>query len=571
MINKITIQNFKSIKDKVEIDLKPITLLFGPNSAGKSTVVQAIHYMKEILERNNTDPGKTDLGGEVVDLGGFANLVHRKEGDPVDLYKTNPIVIGLNIQENDLLEPASLKNDLLQNQGYDPYYVEFTIEWDENAQRPIVKKYDVHINGEFIGRIEMAGWNVDDYDKESVTSVMKNKQAMYGTALDMDESLSQPKFKLTQLNLNHPNLDWEKENIDNDDQEPEFKLKEIIEEIPNAITDLDKGDIDLFVYYSHAAFPLINKIELKKPVIESQFKREGGPLDSNYVEIEHLESINDTLTQIFCTPILFLRKVLGDFCYIGPLRTIPERLFNIERTPMGSRWSDGLGAWDKLYRSYKSDKKDEKELIKNVNKCLTELDTGYNISIKEYREIETNDPLSMGLDESGRLFEDGEDVRRSFENFPTLSRMQLIEEKNLIEVTAKDIGSGIAQVLPIIVATVGWEGMLLAVEQPELHVHPAIQQKIADMLIPYTHHNRFILLETHSEHIMLRLLRRIEETTENELEKPEYALKPDKVSVVFVEPTEEGVEITQLPIDETGEFTRNWPRGFFEERAKDLK
>ena len=48
MITKITLENFKGIKDRVEIDLKPITLLFGPNSAGKSTVVQAIHYMKEI-------------------------------------------------------------------------------------------------------------------------------------------------------------------------------------------------------------------------------------------------------------------------------------------------------------------------------------------------------------------------------------------------------------------------------------------------------------------------------------------------------------------------------------------
>ena len=36
MINKITLENFKSIKDRVEIDIKPITLLFGPNSAGKA-------------------------------------------------------------------------------------------------------------------------------------------------------------------------------------------------------------------------------------------------------------------------------------------------------------------------------------------------------------------------------------------------------------------------------------------------------------------------------------------------------------------------------------------------------
>jgi len=569
MITKITLENFKGIKDRVEIDLKPITLLFGPNSAGKSTVVQAIHYMKEILERNNTDPGKTELGGEAVDLGGFANLVHRKEGDPGDLYKSTPIIIGFEIKENDLLEPPRLENDLLQNHGYDPYYVEFTIEWDENAGKPIVKKYDVHINNKFIGRIEMDGWSADDYDKKSLTFVKTKKQIAYGIGVDFDPTWAQPKFKLTQLNLNHPNLDWEKENIDNDDQEPEFKLKEIIEEIPNAISDLDKGDIDLFVYHNNTAFPSEKTIQIKKPTLDIQFKLEGDTFENLYYDIEHIENINDTLSQIFCTPIEFLREVLEDFCYIGPLRTIPDRLFNIERTPIGGRWSDGLGAWDMLYQEYKLGKKGEK-LLKNVNEWLSLLDTGYSIEVKEYKEIGTNDPLTMGLDEHGRIFEDGQEVKRSFEKYPIQLRLHFFEKKNRIEVTAKDIGSGIAQVLPIIVATVGWKGMLLAVEQPELHVHPAIQQKVADMLIPYTHHNRFILLETHSEHIMLRLLRRIEETTKNELEKPEYALKPDQVSVVYVEPTEEGVEMTQLPIDETGEFTRQWPKGFFEEREEDL-
>ena len=67
MINKITIQNFKSIKDKVEIDLKPITLLFGPNSAGKSTVLQAIHYKQRDLQRNNTRRGKEVIEGVEVD------------------------------------------------------------------------------------------------------------------------------------------------------------------------------------------------------------------------------------------------------------------------------------------------------------------------------------------------------------------------------------------------------------------------------------------------------------------------------------------------------------------------
>ena len=41
------------------IELKPITLLFGPNSAGKSTILQALHYVREILERGNIDPDVT--------------------------------------------------------------------------------------------------------------------------------------------------------------------------------------------------------------------------------------------------------------------------------------------------------------------------------------------------------------------------------------------------------------------------------------------------------------------------------------------------------------------------------
>jgi len=79
MITAIHIENFKGIRDRVKIDLKPITLLFGPNSAGKSTIVQAIHYAREVLERQNLDPDQTLMGGDRVDLGGFQNLVHNHD------------------------------------------------------------------------------------------------------------------------------------------------------------------------------------------------------------------------------------------------------------------------------------------------------------------------------------------------------------------------------------------------------------------------------------------------------------------------------------------------------------
>ncbi|MFV2058644.1 MAG: AAA family ATPase, partial [Thiohalomonadales bacterium] len=55
-LKSLSLRNFKSFGDTPQfIDFKPITLLFGPNSAGKSSVVQALLYLYEVLERNNCD------------------------------------------------------------------------------------------------------------------------------------------------------------------------------------------------------------------------------------------------------------------------------------------------------------------------------------------------------------------------------------------------------------------------------------------------------------------------------------------------------------------------------------
>ena len=61
-LTRIEIENFKGIGKRQIIDLRPITLLFGPNSAGKSTILQALHYVREILERQNPDPDQIVVG-----------------------------------------------------------------------------------------------------------------------------------------------------------------------------------------------------------------------------------------------------------------------------------------------------------------------------------------------------------------------------------------------------------------------------------------------------------------------------------------------------------------------------
>ena len=79
LIRAVEIENFKGIGRPMRVELRPVTLLFGNNSAGKSTVLQALCYAHEILSRGNVDAHATELGGDRIDLGGFLNFVHQHD------------------------------------------------------------------------------------------------------------------------------------------------------------------------------------------------------------------------------------------------------------------------------------------------------------------------------------------------------------------------------------------------------------------------------------------------------------------------------------------------------------
>jgi len=75
MITGIAIENFKGIRERVSLELRPITLLFGANSAGKSTFLHPLHDAREIFERHNLNADETISGGSDIDLGGFEGFV----------------------------------------------------------------------------------------------------------------------------------------------------------------------------------------------------------------------------------------------------------------------------------------------------------------------------------------------------------------------------------------------------------------------------------------------------------------------------------------------------------------
>ena len=73
---------------------------------------------------------------------------------------------------------------------------------------------------------------------------------------------------------------------------------------------------------------------------------------------------------------------------------------------------------------------------------------------------------------------------------------------------------------------------MVACEQPELHLHPRVQVAIGDLLSQNTEHVNY-LIETHSEHLILRLLKRIRQNTNNELPESFKVFTKEKLQLTI--------------------------------------
>ena len=85
MLRKISFKNYKSFKAKQTIDLNQVTVLVGPNSAGKSSIIKLLALLKQSLDGSPSNHELLNIRGELVDAVDFNNLSHRKEGKDIQV------------------------------------------------------------------------------------------------------------------------------------------------------------------------------------------------------------------------------------------------------------------------------------------------------------------------------------------------------------------------------------------------------------------------------------------------------------------------------------------------------
>jgi len=125
------------------------------------------------------------------------------------------------------------------------------------------------------------------------------------------------------------------------------------------------------------------------------------------------------------------------------------------------------------------------------------------------------------------------------------------------DVDLTSVGIGVSQVLPVLLlCLLARKGSVVLIEQPELHLHPAMQLRLADFLLACARSGRQILIETHSEHLVNRLRLHVAQD--------ESSVTSDLVQLLFAEQENGVTSYRASQINPLGGISEDWPRGFLD-------
>ena len=514
-LRELSLTNFKAFGAKSQsAPMSDITLIYGPNSGGKSSIIQALLLLKQ-SGRDQPTSSSVNPRGDFIDLAGFRSMVHRHdtgreigidlsinpryypfEGtvkidmsfvDVDDLPTLNQVRYGIT-QENDPLVDIRLVNASRPGSSVDDNQPPglSTFRWADSEVESSTRSYVEFacrsaIRFDRYRRLD-PGNEGEDSNRVDVQSIVPTDELLTNLNAATFESGYYPTFLPTVLDI-HGNNNLAKVNL----------------------TDGSEHDIE---FTQHNFRVGLHEIAHSLVALTNEISYLGSLLDE---------------------PRRYYSGAIGDYLAVGVR---------------------GEHTFDMLARN--------PDLQSNVNYWMSQFGIPYRLGI--IRDV--------GMD--------------NYAGAGAINIVTLVDQRTGTSLTLADVGFGISQILPVIVEGLAGRSDIICVDQPEVHLHPKLQAEIAELMIATRDHDhksckihRHVccadgspcdaipkqwIVETHSELLVRRIQSHIAEGN----------LTAEEVSVLYVEPTEEGSEIIKLEMDQSGEFIEDWPAGFFDESTAEI-
>lgn len=547
LLTELRVRNVKSLAGEHAIPLAPLTLVYGPNAAGKSSIIQSLLLAAQSVNADGFAPR-----GPLVDMRDFSHVVN---GHDTSKELSVGVRFTIEDEDSDALMTAHFDDDVdeIPSIKFDGGAVlTFSIPAGKQATEvrvaleigsaalvepsPVPVAEGEEPDGRPYGPYFLR-WRLDLADANAAASLTAAIEGLSGNIADVAESVALIRFASDLVAAGEAEsatlecwvdpMDWKRGfhapstlRLSLERANKPRGGRPSVEVEGRGLLPEDESDARRMLERWASSAPSADYFDLRRPVIEvfSRVEEEARGLFQS-ARLPEDESLAAKSYRDRCA---WYHRSEAGLVSLGPIRPMPQRV----------HLEDGASddaALSLIRRLYRNDK-----LLASVNDWLKRLEVPYSVAVD-------------------RLVSQKSGVERGYS-------FELTDTRSEVEVSLVDVGYGVSQVLPIITECVGSTRDVICIEQPELHLHPRLAGNLAELLVETVAGGSQVIAETHSENILLRVQRLVRQG----------AIQPDDVAIIYVDNGPSGASARRLRLDSRGGLLDPWPTGFFDNRLRDV-